>query len=107
LRRHRQRRLRGRHHHRHDPFVSTADRAEVRAEQATFEASGRDPWARDYNPLADFQSQRSRAEVKAEYLQSRDRVDAFTGEDSGSAYLAGQPDAGTATQVVGDPRNGA
>jgi hypothetical protein len=89
------------------PFVSTATRAEVQAEQAAFEASGRDPWAREYNPLADFRSQRSRAEVKAEYVQARDRVDAFTGEDSGSAYLAGQPGAAATTQVVGNARNGA
>src|SRR5688572_22396506 len=89
------------------PFVSTATRAEIQAGQAAFEASGRDPWAREYNPIADFESQRSRAQVKAEYVQARDRVAAFTGEDSGSAYLAGQPDAVPATQVVGDVRNGA
>lgn len=89
------------------PFVSTATRAEVKAEQAAFEASGRDPWAREYNPLADFQAQRSRDEVRAEYLRSRDRVDAFTGEDSGSAFLAVRPEAVAATHVVGDARNGA
>ncbi|TFZ05689.1 DUF4148 domain-containing protein [Ramlibacter henchirensis] len=86
-------------------FVSTASRAEIQAELAAFEASGRDPWARQYNPLADFESQRSREEVKAEYVQARDRVAAFTGEDSGSAYLAGQPDAVSATTVAGDARN--
>ena len=90
------------------PFVSTATRAQVQAELAAFQESGRDPWARQYDPLADFRSQRSREEVKAEYVQARDRVAAFTGEDSGSAYLAGQSEAVPSTQVVGQAaRNGA
>jgi Domain of unknown function (DUF4148) len=88
-----------------NPFVSTATRAEVQSEQAAFEASGRDPWSRQYNPLDDFTSQRSRDEVRSEYMQVRDRVAAFTGEDSGSAYLAGQPDAVTDTQLAGQPDN--
>lgn len=87
------------------PFVSTATRAEVQAELARFEASGSDPWSRQYNPLSDFNSERSRAEVTAEYVQARDRVAAFTGEDSGSAYLAGQPEA-SGTQVAGNARDG-
>ena len=88
------------------PFVSTATRAEVQAELARFEASGRDPWARNHNPLSDFESQRSRDEVKAEYVQARERVAAFTGEDSGSAYLAAQADAASGTKVAGDARSG-
>ena len=87
------------------PFVPTATRAEVQADLAAFEASGSNPWSRDYNPLAEFDSQRSRQEVKAEYVQARDRVAAFTAEDSGSAYLAGQPDAVPHTRVAGTPGN--
>jgi hypothetical protein len=45
------------------------------------------PWSTQYNPLANFQSQRTRADVQADFIASRDRVAAFTSEDSGSAYL--------------------
>ena len=48
-----------------------------------------------YNPVA--ASSKTRAQVVGEYLASRDRVAAFTGEDSGSAYLA-RNGAGTDTQ---------
>ena len=34
-----------------------------------------------------FVSQKTRAEVRADYIASRNEVNAFTGEDSGSAYL--------------------
>ncbi len=48
----------------------------------------RNPWSILYNPLADFQSTKSRAEVRAELMASRQVAAAMTGEDSGSAYLA-------------------
>lgn len=52
-----------------------------------------------------FSSTKSRAEVTAEFLAQRDRVDALTSEDSGSRYLArvrAEGDAGT--QLAGQPR---
>lgn len=70
------------------PFVPTLTREQVRGELAQFKASGVDPWAENYDPLAGFASTKTRAQVTAEYLQSRDEVSAFTGEDSGSTYLA-------------------
>ncbi len=70
------------------PFVSTQSRAQVQAELAAFKKSGVNPWSIQYNPLKNFQSGTTRAQVTAEYLASRDLVDAFTGEDSGSSYLA-------------------
>jgi hypothetical protein len=66
------------------PFVSTRTRAEVQAQLAQ---PGPNVWSTSYNQLAQFHPQRTRAEVKAEYLASRPQVQAFTGEDSGSAYL--------------------
>ena len=59
-----------------------------------------------YNPLKSFQGSRSRAEVRAEYIASRDSVAAMTREDSGSAYLAARP-AGSreARHLAGQPVN--
>jgi hypothetical protein len=88
------------------PFASTATRAEVQAELQGFKQSGVNPWSNRYNPLAQFSSQRTRAAVTAEYTNARDRVAAFTGEDSGSAYLAAHDgEAVAATTVAGQPRN--
>ncbi len=72
------------------PFVSTAQRIVVQSE-ATQARQGVNPWSTSYNPLAQFRSETTRAQVVADYIDSRDLVDAFTGEDSGSGYLAGRP----------------
>lgn len=71
-----------------DPFTSSRSRAEVQAELTAYQQSGVNPWAMAYNPLQHFQSARSRDEVVADFLGSRDAVRAFGDEDSGSAYLA-------------------
>ena len=86
------------------PFVSTASRAQVQQELAQFKASGVNPWSQGYDQLAGFQSTRSRADVRAHYVRSRAAVAAITGEDSGSAFLAGgqREDARTST-VAGQP----
>ena len=65
-----------------------ASRAQVQAELQQYRAARVNPWSTSFNPLKGFQSQRSRAEVTAEYIRSRDSVNALTREDSGSAYLA-------------------
>lgn len=70
------------------PFVSSKTRAEVQAELVQFKQTGVNPWSISYNPLAKFDSAKSRDQVKAEYLAERDQVAALTGEDSGSAYLS-------------------
>lgn len=74
----------------HDPhpFVSTATRAEVQEDLRQFRMAGNSPWADEYNPLSHFKSSMTRAEVTADYMGSRATVSAFTGEDSGSTYLA-------------------
>jgi hypothetical protein len=85
------------------PFVSTRTRAEVQAEMKEFRASGVNPWADDYNQLAQFRGEKSRAEVTAEYMKERDRVAAFNGEDSGSMYLARAPHEDRSIQLAGQP----
>ena len=69
------------------PFVSTMTRAQVKEELRQFQASGVNPWADDYNPIAQARSTMTRAEVQAAYLAARNEVAALDGEDSGSSYL--------------------
>lgn len=82
------------------PFASVRSRAEVQAELASFKQSGVNVWSNRYNPIAGFSSQRSRADVVAEYLASRREVAALTAEDSGSAALVQRR---AATRVAGQP----
>lgn len=87
------------------PFNGTKSRAKVQAELHQFKQAGVNPWSTSYNQRAGFTSGRSRAEVQAEYLNSRERVSAFTGEDSGSAYLASHQPAQAPQQFAGQPVN--
>jgi hypothetical protein len=87
-----------------NPFTSTATRAQVQAELQQFKASGVNPWSQGYNQLGDFRGAKTRAQVSAEYVQSRDAVSAFTGEDSGSAYLQART-RNNAPVVAGQPVN--
>jgi hypothetical protein len=86
------------------PFTSTASRAQVQAELQQFRQSGVNPWAQTYNPLAQFSSNVTRAQVTAGYIASRDAVAAFGSEDSGAAYLARQQAADT-IRLAGQPAN--
>ena len=72
------------------PFVSTGSRSAVQAELVTARQSA-NPWSTSYNPLASFRSDRGRLAVQSEYIEDREVVSAFTGEDSGSGYLNGRP----------------
>lgn len=86
-------------------FNGSKSRAEVQAELSQYKQSRVNPWSTSYNPLASFRGQRTRAGVQAEYIASRDRVAAFTGEDSGSAYLAAHQPANATRQLAGTPAN--
>jgi len=86
-------------------FVSGKSRAEVAAELQQFRASGVNPWAQNYDQLRGFSSTKSRAQVTAEYVQSRDAIAAMTGEDSGSAYLSARARALPAPVLAGQPFN--
>jgi hypothetical protein len=71
-----------------DAFNSSRARADVQAELAAYRQAGVNPWSTSYNPVRSFRSAVTREAVVAEYLASRNEVRAFTGEDSGSHYLA-------------------
>jgi hypothetical protein len=86
-------------------FVSSKSRAEVQAELQQFQRAGVDPWAQDYNPLQSFASGKSRAQVTAEYVASRDEVAALTGEDSGATRLAARTPGVAAPVLAGQPVN--
>jgi hypothetical protein len=73
------------------PFVaSSLTRGEVQAQLLQYKAAGVNPWATSYNQLTRFESSRTRAEVTADYLRSRDEVAALNSEDSGASWLAAQ-----------------
>lgn len=65
---------------------SARSRAEVQAELSQFRAQP-NPWSTAYDPLARFQSQLTRQQVRAAAIASRDGIQALTGEDSGSFAL--------------------
>lgn len=88
------------------PFTSSLTRAQVLQELQQHRQSGINPWADDYNPVIGFGSARTREEVTGDYIRSRDMVGAFTGEDSGSAFLARHESAQPpATEMAGDIDN--
>jgi hypothetical protein len=70
------------------PFESKKSRSDVKEELRRYKQAGVNPWSTSYTPLRSFKSTRTRADVQAEFLASREEVAAFNGEDSGSAFLA-------------------
>ncbi|MFC5496596.1 DUF4148 domain-containing protein [Caenimonas terrae] len=89
------------------PFVSARTRAEVQADLGQFKQSGTSPWSIQYNPLRSFKSGTTRAEVTAQYVNSRDQVAALNSEDSGSAYLAQYRVRNAGTTLAGQPQTNA
>lgn len=85
------------------PFVYTRTQAQVQAELAQFKQAGVNPWSTSYNPLREFRSEKTRAQVQQEYVASRDEVRALTGEDSGSTWLAQHRVSNAAPQFAGQP----
>jgi hypothetical protein len=87
-----------------DNFVSTRSRAQVQAELQAYKQAGVNPWATSYNPLRDFKSTATRAQIVAGYLADRDAVAALNSEDGGSASLAHAVRGGTpaGTTLAGD-----
>lgn len=83
------------------PFASSRTRADVQAELVRFK-QGVNPWSQTYNQLGGFQGARTRAEVTAEFLNAREAVEAYTSEDSGSAYLNARVRIG-APVIAGQP----
>lgn len=89
------------------PFASSVSAAQVRAELDAYRTKGVNTYSMRYNPVAAYRSQFTRAEVRAEYLASRDQVAALTGEDSGSAYLARAAGRPVPRRLAGQPANAA
>jgi hypothetical protein len=88
--------------------AAQATRAQVQGQFADYRKTGVNPWSMSYNPLASFRSQKSREQVRNEFLSSRATVAAMTGEDSGSAYLATrQLPADASNQLAGQPTRSA
>lgn len=86
-------------------FTGARSRAEVQAELQQYKAAGVNPWSQSYNQLRGFESAKTRAQVTAEYLQSRDETAALTAEDSGSAFLSVRTPSVAAPVVAGRPVN--
>ena len=86
-------------------FAAAVTSTPATAQVQQVRATGGNPWSTSYNPLANFQGERSRADVTADYLASRNAVSAFTGEDSGSAYLAAHRKVDATRQLAGQPVN--
>jgi hypothetical protein len=92
--------------HERKPYTTTLSPAQVQSELQQFRQSGVNPWAQGYDQLAGFQSTKTRAQVTADFLQSRDETDALTAEDSGSAYLSAHSHGTVAAPVLaGQPVN--
>jgi hypothetical protein len=68
------------------PFVSTASRAQVQAELKEFRQSGVDTTSYEWNPLSQFRSDKTRADVRAEYIAGRQQVAAMNEEASGAVH---------------------
>ena len=84
-------------------IASTRTRAEVQAELKQFRQSGVNPWADEYDQLADFRGTKTRAQVREEFLANRDEAKAMTAEDSGAAYLAAHKTTGERRHFAGQP----
>jgi hypothetical protein len=83
-------------------------RAQVQAELVQYKQAGVNPWSTQYNPLKTFRSEKTRAQVEAEFLADRQAVQALTSEDSGSAYLAAHRGTTAAdNQFAGQPARNA
>ncbi len=89
------------------PFTSTKSRTEVLTDLAQYRQAGVNPWSTSYNPLRGFQSTKSVAQMRAEFVAARDEVAAFNGEDSGAAYLAqtARVNVRASTTLAGSPVN--
>lgn len=74
------------------PFASNRSRADVQADlvrQGNTARAGSNEWLMQDNQATPFKSSYASGQAKAEFKAARREVSALTGEDSGSAYLAG------------------
>jgi hypothetical protein len=84
------------------PFASNRSRADVQADlvrQGNTARTGSNEWLMQDNQVTPFKSSYASGQAKAEFKADRREGAALTGEDSGSAYLAG-----TAVPLRANPR---
>jgi len=88
--------------------ASATTRADVDQQLAQYRKTGVNTFSISYNPVNSFKSQKTREQVTAEFLASRDTVNAMTAEDSGSAYLSAHRSTVDASrQLAGQPERNA
>jgi hypothetical protein len=90
----------------HTPFVSSKSRAEVQAEvmgQSGLLSNASSEWSMQLNGPAQPNSAYTREAAQAEYIASRDEVNARNSEDGGSSYFARLPRSKDTTLVMGGP----
>ena len=80
-------------------FVSSKSRAEVIAEMKTPYVGGY-PWSSQYK-MGVTNGDRTAADVRREYLSSRDEANALGAEDSGSSYFKRTPRVSNPTATMG------
>jgi hypothetical protein len=86
------------------PFVSSKSRAEVQAEvigQSGLLGNASSEWSMQSNGPAQPNSAYAREAAQAEYIASRDEVNARNSEDGGSSYFVTLPR--STTLVMGGP----
>lgn len=87
------------------PFVSSKTRAEVQAEVIGHSQSiASSEWTTQMNHEPRRMSDFTRAQATAQYLASRDQVQALNAEDSGSSYLASLPRRMSDRVMIGQTR---
>jgi hypothetical protein len=88
--------------------ASAATRADVDQQFAQYRKTGVNTFSISYNPVNSFKGQKTREQVTAEFLDSRNAVNAMTAEDSGSAYLSARRSTVDASrQLAGQPERNA
>jgi hypothetical protein len=90
------------------PFAGNRSRADVQADlarQGSIARTGANEWLMQHNQVTAFKSSYTSGQAKAEFKAARREVSALTGEDSGSAYLAGTavPQRVNASATMGGP----
>lgn len=88
------------------PVTSTVSRAQVKAELAQYRRDGIDTSSYEYNPLSQFKSGLTRAEVTADYIANRSQVAEMNAEASGAEAVARNVERRPSTiQMAGQTEN--
>jgi hypothetical protein len=88
-------------------FASSASRAQVQADLAQYRRTGVDTTSYEYNPLSQFKSSTTRAQVVADFIANRSELAALDAEARGADAVARNVDVKRqgATRLAGQPVN--